>query len=509
MPALWLVTRGGQPVAGDVAAPWQSALWGLGRVLAEEHHEAYGATIDLDPAGSAEDAAAALLATFSTSDAETGVAWRSVTRYVPRLVHVPAATVAPLALRPDGAYVVTGAFGGAGRLVARWLLERGARHLVLVGRSPLPPRERWATIDPRTSDGERIGIIRALEGAGGSVHVSPVAIDDEPALDAWFAAYAAELRPPVRGVVHCAVAVEPALLSAATPGSLAAAFSAKCAGAFVLDRVLAGAPLDFFVSFSSIAALLPQAGQASYAAANTFLDAFASWQRGGGRPGLSIGWGVWRGVGVAAGRLREGTRQVDAAGLHAFEPDQGIEALATALSLDRPYVAVLPADWNAYGAARGAAVPPLVQPLVTASAVTGTTAAPAAFRERLDAASEADRPTLLERHLQELAARVLRMAVDRLDPQTALGTLGLESLMAMELRSRIEASLNLKIPVTLIWNYPTIRALAGHLAPRLRGDAAPAGHTTTPPQAPGAAPAADLDAVSDEQALRLLMEGGG
>jgi acyl carrier protein len=374
----------------------------------------------------------------------------------------------------------------------------------------LPPRTQWSDVDLRTAEGRRIALVRRLEAAGASVHLAAVDLTDEAALAEYLATFDAEGWPRIRGVVHCAAAIEAALIDRAPVAALSRALGAKGLGALLLDRLLASQPLDFFVSFSSTASLLPQAGQGSYAASNAFLDAFASWQRSQGRAGLTINWGVWRGLGEAAGAVRQGIDELERQGIAAFDADQGCEAMATVFERGTDSAAVMPVDWARYRAARGAADLRFVGAMLEDASQTSATAS-VSFGDVLRAAPLEARREMLERHLRDILARVLRVPEARLDPVTPLGSLGLESLMTLELRNRLEASTGLKLSATLVWNHPTVRALATYLGGQMQCEidvteaAAPAACARTNGDEPRAG-AADLDGLADLDRLADLSE---
>ena len=509
IPRVWYVTRGAQAVGGHATSPWQAPLLGFGRVVAEEYHELFGGLIELDPEASLDESVGDLGAAIWDADREPEVAYRDRRRFVPRLARRSVPASGSTEIRRDGTYVVSGAFGAVGFAVAQWLVEQGARRLVLVGRTSMPPRDAWAAVDPESAVGRRVHAIRALEAAGAAVHVASLHVEDETAVSAFFDAFEGDGWPPVRGVVHCAALIEPGLIARATPASVVETLRAKATGAFVLDRRLSAGPLDFVVQFSSIASLLPQAGQASYAAANAFLDAFASSRRAAGRPMLSVNWGVWRGRAIAAAEsIRQGADDYEASGIGSFDPSDGLDALRRLLSQPASNAVVMPADWARYHAARGAAHSPLVSRLVAESqqAADPSQARSMSFRDELHAAVPDDRRTLLEAHLQEHLARVLRLPISRIDPTTPLGSLGLESMMSLEFRNRLEGSLGLKLSATLVWNHPTVRALATYLAGRLdlEIDRPPAAVSEAAFDAQGPN-AVEIMELSEEDALRALM----
>ena len=505
-PRLWLGTRGAHRVSGSPVSPWQASTWGLGRVIAEEHNELFGGLVDLDACVSAEVAASDLVAAIWEADSEPEVAVRAGQRFVPRLVRRSAVSRTHVRLQRDATYVVTGGFGAVGLAVAHSLVERGARRLVMIGRTTLPPRSRWASTDPTSEQGRRIAAIRALEADGASVHIASMRLDDETQVASYFDAFEAEGWPAVRGVVHCAAHIEPGLLARTTEAAFVEAFAAKAVGAFVLQRRLAAAPLDFFVNFSSIAALLPQPGQGSYAAANAYLDALGA--EGDERvPTFSVNWGVWRRETGAADGVQQGVELYERSGILPFDARDGLELLGRLLTQRSGNAVAMPVDWSTYLRARGESHPPLVSELIAeTSRGSESDAGTVSFRQTLEAAAPADRSVLLEDHLQQHLARVLRLPVSRLDPVTPLGSLGLESLMTLELRNRLETSLGIKLSATLVWNHPTVRALASYLAGRLGISLEQESEATADtPALSGTTLVGNIAELSEDDALRALI----
>jgi acyl transferase domain-containing protein/acyl carrier protein len=424
-PALWLVTRRAQAAGGAVDVE-QAALWGLARVVAREHPQLLGGIVDID---GGPDEACRLAEELLHADGEAQVALRGARRLVPRLEPLRAgpASSSPPTLSAEATYLVTGGLGSLGSRVARWLVERGARHLALLSRH----RDEEA--------------LAALAGTGARV----VHLAADVAVAAEVASALATLSdgPPLRGVIHAAGVLDDAALGTQEWARWRAVLRPKVEGAWNVHQVTANADLDFFVLFSSAASVLGPEGQSSYAAANAFLDALAQHRRDLGRPALSIGWGPWAGVGMAKHLDERAWRRLHERGLDAIEPDAGLALLGPLLAHPASHVAVLPLR-------RGSGVGVALRP------------PRATTRPRLDLAGAAGpaRLTRLLAHVQAEAADVLGWSdPSALPTAKPLGELGLDSVMALELARRLSESVGRPLPPTLLFNHPTMEALARRL----------------------------------------------
>jgi tyrocidine synthetase III len=511
LPRLWLVTRGAQPAAEEPLplAVSQAALWGLGRVIAQEHPTLWGGLVDLDPRASLPELAAHhLCEEISGSDGEDQLAFRQGRRSVARLMRKSASATQGSALRwrPDGSYLITGGLGALGLLVARWMVEEGARRLILLGRTQLPPRSSWRSVDAASRSGKQIAAIRELEALGACVHLAAVDVADAGQLSAFLEEFRAEGWPPIRGVVHTAGVLQDGLLSQLDIAAFDAVLRPKVMGAWLLHRLLADAPVDFFVLFSSAGSLLGQPGQGNYAAANAFLDAFAHHRRAQGQPALSINWGPWAELGFAdttGGRRL--ARHLAVMGIRSLAPEPALKALERLLRIGSTQVAVVPVDWAQYHQFHPAGTEsPLLSQLARAEAALPSQAGhPGEKREAILAAQPTERQRLLQSYLSEQVARVLGLPVSQLDVQQPLSNLGLDSLMAVELKNRIAVDLGVNVPmVKFLQGFSVAEAATQILAQFTAETAVP-----SLPVASTTAPALeDLDALSDEQVHALLTD---
>jgi NAD(P)-dependent dehydrogenase (short-subunit alcohol dehydrogenase family)/acyl carrier protein len=399
----------------------------------------------------------------------------------------------------SGTCLITGGLGGLGLAVARWLADRGGRSFVLAGRRPPGP------------DAEKA--IAAVEGAGARVRVvqADVAI---PADVRRLASQIGGALPPLSGIVHAAGLLDDGILLQQTPERFTRAMAPKVQGAWNMHE-LAESRGASLVLFSSVAALLGLPGQANYAAGNAFLDALAHYRVARGRASVSINWGPWSGVGLAAAQANRGER-LAARGLVSLSPAVGLEAFGTALSSQPTEVAVMPLDWPSYAAAYPAGSrTSLVRPLAArhqADAARAPQPSGGGIVETLRAAEPASRRVLLEAFVQDQVAQVLKQARSRIDLHKPFRTLGLDSLMALELRNRLEAAIGTSLPATMVWNYPTVSALAPFLAERL--DLALDGTLRETKPAGATGDSEDLESLlgqieqlSAEEARQLLSEG--
>ncbi|MGW6913936.1 SDR family NAD(P)-dependent oxidoreductase [Kitasatospora sp. NPDC054939] len=355
--------------------------------------------------------------------------------------------------RADGSYLVSGGLGALGLSLAEWFAEHGAGALVLLGRSaPGPDAER------------RIARLRA---AGVRVAVHAVDVADGAALRTALDAVRAEL-PPLRGVVHAAGVLDDATVLNLRPEQTARVLAPKVDGARHLDAATADDPLDLFVLFSSVASLIGNPGQAGYAAANAYLDALAEARRRAGRPALAVQWGPFAEIGLAAREDIRGARLGDH-GLGAFTAGEAWAALARLLGQDRQVVGYVPLDLRQwFDAYPGTAAQKTWRTLHRMQREQGAAPAGGDFLALFRSTDETGRQGLVETRVRENVGRVLRLDPAGIAQETPFKAMGLDSLMSLELRNRLEASFGLTLSPTLLWTYGNSRALSGALSERLQ-----------------------------------------
>ncbi|REK71362.1 SDR family NAD(P)-dependent oxidoreductase [Paenibacillus paeoniae] len=470
-PKLWLVTSDSQPVKSGFhgLALHQSMLWGLARTLGhQEHKDIWGGIVDLEHRGVDQ-----LLGEIRHSDGEDQVAFRGGSRYVARLEECDPIVNIPAVLRPDGSYLITGGFGGLGQLVAKWMIERGARRLILVGREKLPPRAFWRDAErDNRSMAKRIAVVRSLEAMGASVHVAGIDIADANQLAEFVRTYELEGWPSIRGIIHAAGVAKPQLLVQMTKGQFNDVLQPKVSGAWNLHRQFVDEPLDFFVLFSSLASVVVSPGQANYSAGNAFLDALAHHRRSLGLPAVSINWGPWGEIGMAT--------QLDLVeffgnrGFHPMSNAQGLEALEQLLGQRLVQATVLAADWPVVAEKNfPMGIAPIMLERLSAQTEEdrGTSALAGnhtGIRAQLEGAADAgERYHLLEQYLLEVVSDILRINRSQLLPEQPLSLWGLDSMMAIEMKNRIERNLGTSVAVVELLKGSSVSQLTVMLSSQL------------------------------------------
>ena len=505
---LLLVTRGAQAVTdADAVAVAQAPLWGLARALKLELSEIRCDRLDLDPSAESDDIDVLLRELPDT--AEDQVAYRGATRYVARLRRLPPAVATdsaadrrlqtPLpagALNPDATYLITGGLGALGLHVARWLVDRGARSLVLASRTGEAAAAAMPALDQ-------------LKAAGANIVVARADVSRREDVQRLLAEIAAS-QAPLRGIVHAAGVLDDGVLIQQNFARFARVMAPKIAGSWNLHSLTLDLPLDFFILFSSASAVLGSPGQTNYAAANAFLDALAHLRRAQGLPALSINWGAWSVSGMAAALDERDQRRWAERGLVAMSPADAVAALQALAGAGFPQVAVLPMDWRRYCEQfPGGAAPAFLSLVVqdhTAAAETLPRSAAARLRAELESAAPRKRLDLLMNHVRIHAMSVLGLPPTfSLDAQQGLRDVGLDSLLALELRNRLQSAVESPLPATLAFYFPTVADLARHLAQNvLRLE------LTAPSDGPASDESArqtaldEIDELSDEMAEALL-----
>ncbi|MDF5727328.1 MAG: amino acid adenylation domain-containing protein [Rhizonema sp. PD38] len=353
-----------------------------------------------------------------------------------------------VSFRSDSSYLITGGLGDLGLTVARWMVECGARHLVLVGRSAVKPAIR-SQLDQ-------------LELSGARVVVAQADVSDYEQV-AQLLASLDQSSPPLRGIIHAAGVLDDGVLKQLDWNRFARVMAPKVQGAWNLHVLTQNLPLDFFVLFSSCASLLGSAGQANYVAANAFLDTLAFYRRSLGAPCTSINWGAWGEIGMAA-RNRQVIERLNHIGMGAIAPSEGLQVLEQ-LFVEQPVrVGVVPLNWSQFREEQWTASPFFTN-FTKVSEQSSKQPVAVEFRKQLEAAPVRERKALLGAHVSSQVAQVLGWnPSNSLDLRRGFFEMGIDSLTSIELRNRLQTSLGCSVASTLVFDYPTVEALVNYLA---------------------------------------------
>ncbi|MEU4181539.1 type I polyketide synthase, partial [Streptomyces sp. NPDC026589] len=484
---LVVVTRGAVPAGGDadVTDPAGAAVWGLVRAAQAENPDRI-VLVDLDPVGSA-GAGPVLGPVLATG--EPLVAVRGTALSAPRLVRAAAVEAEPVVdadagaetrtgsayvFAPGGTVLVTGGTGSLGVLVARHLVDvHGVRHLLLVSR--------------RGPDAEGAAeLASGLRELGAVVTVSACDVADRDAVAALLAAVPVE--HPLTGVVHLAGVLDDGVIGALTPERIDGVFAPKVTAVGHLDELTRELvpQLASFIVFSSAAALLGSAGQGSYAAANSYLDALMAHRRAAGLPGVSLAWGLWeQSTGLTAHLGAVDQARMSRGGVLPLPPAEALALLDTGLRAEHALLVPIKLDLRSLraDAASGGTVPHLLRGLVRSGRRLARAGAGdgSDLLRRLAGLPEAEQEAVLLGIVQAEATAVLGFNAAELTQGTrGFSEIGFDSLTAVELRNRLGAATGVKLPATLIFDYPTPVALARYLREELGDDTAGATATATP-----------------------------
>ncbi|MEM8779853.1 MAG: SDR family NAD(P)-dependent oxidoreductase, partial [Cyanobacteria bacterium P01_G01_bin.49] len=379
-------------------------------------------------------------------------------------------TASSLKFREDGTYLITGGLGGLGLLVAQWMVEKGAKNLVLMGRNQpnLAQKQQIETLEALganivvaqgdVSDKEQLAaILQNIDRSFQTSHTSlqtrrSVARNTSHTTHTTHTSHTS-----LKGIIHAAGVLDDGVLKQLTWERFAKVMNPKVQGAWNLHTLTQDKPLDFFVLFSSAASLLGSPGQGNHVAANTFLDTLAHYRRSQGLPALSINWGVWSDIGAAAQRQIEG--QMKSRGIGAIAPQQGLNILEQLLKQESAQVGVVPIQWSQF----------LTSGIMSSffedfSQVTESKEQQlSGLRQQLTNLIPQHRLSFLVNYLQKEVSPILGLNTNP-NPQQGFFDMGMDSLMAVELKNRLETALGVTLPSTVIFEYPTIKALAEYLA---------------------------------------------
>ncbi|MFF2046128.1 SDR family NAD(P)-dependent oxidoreductase, partial [Kitasatospora sp. NPDC058170] len=475
----------------------QSAVWGLVRSAISENPGRF-ALLDTDATPASEQ-----LVTAAAASPEQESALRDGVFLTPRLVRsAPAGEPATAPWDPEGTVLITGGTGGLGALLARHLVTtHGVRHLLLVSRSG--PDATGAT-----------ELTAELTGLGARTTIAACDTADRDALAHVIAQVPAE--HPLTAVVHTAGVLDDGILPTLTPERLDTVLRPKVDAAWNLHELTRDLPLTAFVLYSSLAGVLGNAGQANYAAANTFLDTLAAHRRATGLPAHSLAWGLWAQTGAMTGELTEtDLTRLARSGVHALTADQGLDLFDTALATDHPLTVLAKLDPVALRSqAASGTVPHLLRGLAGVHRATARAGVEAGLAQRLAALTGRDRTqALVDLVTTQVAAVIGQTDNSAISAQRPFRELGFDSLMAVELRNRLTKATGLALATTLVFDHPSPLAIAELIERQISGGAktvdtsAPAATIDDPIAIVGMACRFPGGVASPEDLWQLVTEG--
>jgi len=400
-------------------------------------------------------------------------------------------------IKPDGCYLITGAFGGFGKVLANWLVQSGARHLVLSSRSGASTPEAETFVQGLRDRGTEVLVVKA--DAGSSEDISRLF---------------AQIRhtgQPLRGVFHLAMVIDDAVLAQLNRDRMEAVIGPKARGAWLLHEATRRMPLDCFVMFSSISSIFGNPAQGNYGAANAFLDSLAHHRHALGLPALTINWGVLGGEGYVA-RNERVAEFLAKQGTTELSPAEVVSILESSLRAGSSQVAAIRVDWAKWRTFfRGMQSNPLFERIFAAVEGDESGAVTSDWRNRIESAAPSEKETVIAQAVRDVVGSVLRVKPDTLRDDQPLTDLGLDSLMGVEIENSLEAVIGVALPPTSLMRARTIGQIAALMLAHLGGGsvattaAAPAvaaPQTAVDPAA--AASDVDFDSLSSEEIDRLM-----
>ena len=397
----------------------------------------------------------------------------------------------PFVVKPDGAYLITGAFGGFGKVLAEWLADCGARHLVLSSRRGATTPEAETFLVKLRARGVGVQVVRADAG-------SP---DDVKRLLAEIST----AGHPLKGVFHLAMVIDDAPLASLTRERMRTVLAPKAHGAWMLHQGTRRMALDCFVMFSSVSSIFGNPAQANYAAANAFLDSLAHHRRALGLPALVINWGALGGEGYVA-RNERVAEYLARQGTTALSPGEVVFLLESFLNSGTTQAMALRVDWSKWRQSfRGSQESPLLE-RIFAAGVEGPeiSGAKSDWRLKIESAAPENRTEIIGHAVRDVVGSVLRVKPDGLRLDQPLTDLGLDSLMAVEIENSIESAIGVALPPASLMRARTIGQIAALIAEHMGGATAPKSTAPALPAEQAPANAVDMDALSDDEIDRLL-----
>lgn len=450
---LWLITSGAvaEKLDPDQVRPWLSSLWGMGRTIQLEMPDLQCKLIDMDPAQP-------IIATDyfyyeAAQSSENQVIYRHDQRYVGRLTHYNNASLPILDIDDEGCYLITGGLGALGQLCASWLIEKGAHHLYLIGRS--------------AAEGQAKQNIEQWQQQGVQVNVIQGDIAQYSDAEHIFSLIKAQ-TVPLKGLIHCAGILDDGVIDQQSWSRYESVMQPKVMGSWHLHQMTRHLNLSHFILFSSAASMLGSTGQSNYAAANAFMDALAYYRHGKGLPACCINWGPWQ-SGMAADISHQDRQRFQQFGINVLADKDNLAMLAVMMSSSLINGGVFSVNWRQYAEKiTGSQVPAVLSQLITQQDQDKCLLS---ILVQLNQAAVNEKRVLLLNHVRQVTADVLGLtSADKVAVDKGFFETGMDSLTALELKNRLQKSLQTTLLSTLAFSYPTVTELADYLMTTLAFD---------------------------------------
>ena len=457
-PKLWLVTRGVQWIESEKTSlsVAQSPLWGMGKVVGLEFPDWWGGMIDLD-INTSDQEINQLLSEIENSQGEDKMAFRGGKRYVARLVKSSIGENKPLTIHSDKTYLITGGLGALGLKVAQWMVEKGVRYLALVGRRK-PSSDAQSILSQMTKQGVKVEIISAD-------------VSEEEAMREVLKTIESKM-PPLKGIIYAAGTLDDGVLLEQNWQRFEKVMSPKIEGTWNLHELTQNYSLDFCVFFSSVASLLGSPGQSNYAAANQFMDSLAHYRHLQGKPALSINWGPWAEGGMASELQQSQQEKLQKQGINFIPVRQGLKALERLINSNRGKLGVLSIDWHIFAKYSQKRALPILLDILSSFDGFSYNKENKSFLEKdwltqIESASPEDRLDVVTNYLRQKISQALKLAPEQIILNSSLNMMGMDSLMAMELRNRVKTDLKIDISVSQVMAGQNIVEIASYLEEKL------------------------------------------
>ncbi|MCH7410672.1 AMP-binding protein [Belliella sp. DSM 111904] len=463
-PQLWIVTEGSQQVSikesvslNLTAAP----LWGFAKTLYLEHPEWRGGMMDLELGSSPEDKATQIIGKVLLPGSENCISIRQGIQFVEQLVPAKVKQYEPIAFRNDGAFIITGGLGGLGLATALWVVEKGGRHLILISRRSLPDKIEWTSMKASHQQYEVVQKLLSFEEQGVTLEVVKMDIRDIPKLQSLFDSLESR-KIPVRGILHAAGVNWFSKIMELDNSEFFDTLAIKVASSWALHQLSKPHDLDCFILYSSVSALWGSVNLSHYTTANFFMDALSQYRFGVGQKTLCIDWGPWGQVGMSA--KPEERDVLFKMGFKLMQPQEALTAMESKLASGQALSLICKIDWEKYKPFIDFTLQPsLFEQVVKSNIVPVDQASREHLNQILNSSKENARERIEKIVRNELRSVMLIESIDEIPEDKRFNFLGMDSLMAILLATKLEQYFQVKLPNTLVYNYPHIKAVSDYL----------------------------------------------